>query len=91
MKNATVYNEAAPSEGSERFYRGAKAGEADAVEGPGILQRPRRRRSLCREDRRRIVVCRRSQEPHRGIEARRLQAGSARHRQRRNGPRAPRR
>ena len=29
MKNATVYNETALSEGSERFYRGAKAGEAD--------------------------------------------------------------
>ena len=33
MKNATVYNEAAPSEGSERFYRGAKAGEATPSKG----------------------------------------------------------
>ena len=33
MKNATVYNEAAPTEGSERFYRGAKAGEATPSKG----------------------------------------------------------
>ena len=33
MKNATVYNEAALSEGSERFYRGAKAGEATPSKG----------------------------------------------------------
>ena len=33
MKNATVYNEAAPIEGSERFYRGAKAGEATPSKG----------------------------------------------------------
>ncbi len=33
MKNATVYNEAAPSEGSERFYRGAKTGEATPAKG----------------------------------------------------------
>ncbi|MGO4872075.1 MAG: hypothetical protein ACLPGW_15950 [Roseiarcus sp.] len=33
MKNAAVYNEAALSEGSERFYRGAKAGEATPSKG----------------------------------------------------------
>jgi hypothetical protein len=33
MKNATVYNEAVPTEGSERFYRGAKAGEATPAKG----------------------------------------------------------
>ena len=33
MKNATVYNEAAPIEGSERFYRGAKAGEPTPSKG----------------------------------------------------------
>jgi hypothetical protein len=33
MKSATVYNEAALSEGSERFYRGAKAGEATPAKG----------------------------------------------------------
>ncbi len=33
MKNATVYNEAAPIEGSERYYRGAKAGEPTPSKG----------------------------------------------------------
>jgi len=33
MKNTTGYDEAAPIEGSERFYRGAKAGEAMPAKG----------------------------------------------------------
>src|SRR5277367_1231563 len=33
MKKATVYNEAALPDGSERFYRGAKGGEATPSKG----------------------------------------------------------